>query len=295
MTFIKALMTKACFLGYELPIQCSKQLTMLETFQDFLTQQWRSGVEILILWIGIYQLYRAFRATQGARILVGLTVVLIVLTLLSQVFELQVIGYILKYLAAFLALAFLIIFQPELRNALAKLGSSRLFSFSEGHHEELLQTLADSANALSKKRYGALFAIQRGIDLDDHAETGVILDSAVNQELLQTIFQPKTALHDGGVIISSNKLKAAGCVFPVSQKEISDRSLGLRHRAAIGMTESTDAIAIVVSEETGNISLAIDGEIQHGLKGSQLLELLTAALLNYEDTPAKTTDSELDS
>jgi len=268
---------------------------MLQNTLDFLKEHWRSGVEILILWIGIYQLYRAFKSTQGARILVGLTVVLIVLTLLSQVLELKVIGYILKYLAAGIALALLIIFQPELRNALAKLGSSRLFSFSETQHQELLETLTDSVTRLSKKRFGALFAIQRGIELDNHADTGVSLNSAVSQELFLTIFHPKTALHDGGVILADNRIKAAACVFPVSQKELADRSLGLRHRAAIGITEATDAIAIVVSEETGNISMAIDGEIQHDLKGSQLLELLTATLLNYEETPTTSTDSKLDS
>ena len=251
---------------------------MLQFFQE----HWRSAVEILILWVFIYQMYRAFRATRGARILVGLAMILVALTLTSQLLQLEVIGFIITRAVVVAALALLIIFQPELRSALARLGSSRLFSFNITQQEKFLDTLSEAVWQLSKKRFGAVFAIERTIGLKDHVETGVTINGIMSSELALTIFHPKTALHDGGVILSGERILAASCVFPVSQSEIRDRSMGLRHRAAVGLTEESDAVAIVVSEETGAVSICQDGKIERNLDDDEFRKRLEEIFLSDE-------------
>jgi len=250
---------------------------------EFLADHWRAGVEILILWIGLYQIYRAFKKTRGARILLGLVLVLMVLSLLSLVLDLQVIWWILYKVLALMAFALIIIFQPELRNALAKLGSSKWFSFSQTQKHEFLDMFADSVGQLSKKRIGALFAFERNISLKDHLETGVELDALYSSEFAQTIFFPKTVLHDGGMIIAQDRVAGAGCVFPVSSRELADRSTGLRHRAAMGITEETDAVAVVVSEETGQISICMDGKLMRNLSEEDFRKKMEAIFLPTEE------------
>ncbi|RYD30920.1 MAG: hypothetical protein EOP87_15735 [Verrucomicrobiaceae bacterium] len=166
---------------------------------EFLQTHWRDGIEILVLAICVYQIYRAFRNTRGAQILVGLGTILIVLTLISQLFQFQVIGFIITRAAAVLAFALIVIFQPELRDALARLGSKRIYPFftSKGR-VALFEQFSDSVVNLSKKRIGALFAIQRGINLKKHLETGVVLDARFSPELAMAVFHPKAPLHDGG-------------------------------------------------------------------------------------------------
>ncbi len=262
---------------------------------ELLNKHWKMAIEIAVLWLLIYQIYRVFRATRGIRILVGLAVVVIALTITSQVLDLKVIEWIIKSAATVLAFALLIIFQPELRNGLARLGSSRLFSFTTTEQQAFLDTLADSVVQLSKKRFGALFAIERSISLENYAETGIPIEGELSKELALTIFHPKTALHDGGMTVASEKVGAAGCVFPVSQKEISDRSLGLRHRAGLGVTEETDAVAIVVSEETGSISICIDGKIEHRLSEEDFRKRLADIFLSDGKNHEETDHNELDS
>lgn len=264
---------------------------------QYLLDYWRHGVEILILWIGIYQLYRAFRATRGARILVGIVIILAIVTTLAFIFQLKVIAWILVHSALWGAFALVIIFQPELRSGLAKLGSTSLFTFSKNQRLEFTTVLADAVIQLSKSRIGALFALEKEISLNDHQDTGVTLDAEFSPELALSIFYPKTALHDGGMILSQNRVAAAGCVFPVSQREMTDRTLGLRHRAAIGLSEETDAVAIVVSEETGAISMAINGDLKRNIPEGEFRELLEEIFLPQEkqENAEKTLDSEDDS
>ena len=253
----------------------------LETFQNHL-QDWHNWVEILILWVVIYQLYRAIRATRGARILVGLATVLVSFILISSLLQLPVISWILRQVVFVLAFALLIIFQPEIRNALARIGSSRFFSFDSMGQRKFLGLLEDSVVQLSKKRFGALFALERNISLKEFENTGVAMDSELSIELAMTLFFPKSALHDGGVILDEEKIVSAGCVFPVTQREMSDRSLGLRHRAAIGITEETDAVAVVVSEETGTISIAVDGRLRRCKNEADFRQRLEEIFLNNE-------------
>jgi diadenylate cyclase len=261
---------------------------------NFIKDHWGDGIEILILATGIYQIYRAFRATRGAQILVGLGTILVFLTLISTVFRFEVISWILKGAATILTFALIVIFQPELRNGLARLGSNRLLSFYSKRRLAFLERFADAVIALSKKRIGALFAIQRGISLKEHLETGVILDAQFSPELAMSVFYPKSPLHDGGMIIADDRVAGAACVFPVTEKEMKDRSTGLRHRAAIGLTERTDAIAVVVSEETGSISISENGGIQRNLTEKQFREKI--AEIFFSGKPSHETDpaSQLD-
>ena len=258
----------------------------------FLQEHWRSAVEILILWVFIYQLYRTFRATRGARILVGLAMIFVVLTLASQLLQLEVVEFIITRVAVVAALALLIIFQPELRMALARLGSFRLWSFNSTQQQEFLGSLSDAIWQLSPQRYGALFAIERTMGLKDHIETGVEIKGTLSPELALTIFHPKTALHDGGVVLSGERIVAAACVFSVSQSELVDRSMGLRHRAAIGLTEESDAVTIVVSEENGQVSLCVDGKIERNLEEDEFRSRLEEIFLT--DSEVKDNEEGLD-
>ncbi|MDA7612831.1 diadenylate cyclase CdaA [Akkermansiaceae bacterium] len=257
-------------------------------------ENWRAGVEVLVLWILIYQTYRVFRATRGARILVGLTVVIILMTLASQILDLKVIEWIIKSAAAVLAFALLIIFQPELRNGLARLGSTNLFSFSTSQQKIFLDALTEAVMKLSKKRFGALFAIERGIELSEYERTGVVIDSAISVELVSTVFHPKTALHDGGMILKKERIASAACIFPVSQKQLSDRSLGLRHRAGFGITEETDAVAVIVSEETGAISIVVEEKIYRNLSEDEFREKLEEIFLIHGEVHKEMAAEELD-
>lgn len=262
---------------------------------NFLRDHWRDGIEILVLAVCIYQVYRAFRATRGAQVLVGLGIVLVVLTLVSQIFHFQVIGWLITRAAAVLAFALLVIFQPELRNALARLGSNRLFSFSSKRRLAFIERFADAVIALSKKRVGALFAIERGISLKQHLDSGVVLDAQFSPELAMAVFHPKAPLHDGGMIIADDRVAGAACVFPVTQREMHDRSTGLRHRAAIGLTEETDAVAVAVSEETGGISICIDGILQRNLTEKQFRERIAEIFLSGKPANETETPEKLDS
>ncbi len=256
-------------------------------------EHWKDGIEILVLAVCIYQVYRAFRATRGAQILVGLGAILVVLTLITQIFNFAVIGWLIKSAATVLAFALIVIFQPELRNGLARLGSNRLFSFSSKRRLAFVERFADSVIALSRKRIGALFAIQRDISLKEHLESGVVLDAQFSPELAMAVFHPKAPLHDGGMIIADDRVAGAACVFPVTEREMKDRSTGLRHRAAIGLTERSDAIAVVVSEETGSISICENGSLQRNLTEKQFREKIADIFFSGKPTNENEPDEKL--
>ena len=260
----------------------------------FLQDHWPDGIEILLLATCIYQIYRAFRATRGAQILVGLGTILVVLTLVSTVFKFEVIQWIITRAAAILAFALIVIFQPELRNGLARLGSNRLFSFSNKRRLAFVERFADAVINLSKKRIGALFAIQRGISLKDYLDSGVVLDAQFSPELAMTVFHPKAPLHDGGMIIADDRVAGAACVFPVTERQMQDRSTGLRHRAAIGLTERTDAVAVAVSEETGGISICENGVLQKNLTEKQFREKLSEIFFSGKSSHETDPTTQLD-
>ncbi len=263
------------------------EIPVFDQVSTFAIEYWRDAVSILILWVMLYYGYVFFHATRGARIFTGLVAVWIALTLLSELLKLVVIGWILKSVSVFIVVAMVVIFQPELRRALAELGSNRLFSrFGAEGDQEFIENLCEIVGLLSKKRVGALVAIERDIELKPYLETGVALDCLLSKEIIQTIFHSNTALHDGGLIIRlrDERIMGAGCVFPLHQRELKDRSIGLRHRAGLGISEESDALAIVVSEETGHISLAFDGKLERNLKPEALRERLDDLL--FSDAPS---------
>ena len=252
-------------------------------------RHWRDAVEIGLMAVAIYTVWLIVRATRGARMLISLAISLLAVMLLSQVLELKVIAWLLRYFSTFLAFALLVLFQPELRRALVTLGSHRLLSLVS-QDPQSVAVLAESAFELANRQLGALIAIERDTSLEPLAESGVNIDSLVSTELLVTIFHPKTPLHDGGMIIRNDRIASAAAIFPVSQRSDLDRNLGLRHRAGLGLTEEYDAVVIVVSEETGIVSICHKGSIERNFDPEalkrRLAELLTSDKAD-EETPAR--------
>lgn len=204
--------------------------------------------------------WRFLGRNVGSRLLAGSLVFLMVLLLVAHALHLELV----RTFAFFMGVTLVVVFQPEIRRTFVNLGSHRLFSTAR-ENMQVVEAMEEAVRDLSARRFGALFAFERGMELDQYLETGVEIDSRFTPELVLTIFHPKTALHDGGMILRQGRILGAGCVFPVSQREIADRSIGLRHRAAMGVTEQTDAIAVIVSEETGQISLCVGGELEQAL------------------------------
>ena len=252
--------------------------SLLQPLRHFMEKPWSASAEILLLAFLIYYTYRYFRGTRGARVLAGLTLFLTAITLLAQSSNLVVFHWLVERYSVFLFVVLAVVFQPELRRIFADLGSRALLS-SRKQDERSLDALCDSIFEMASRHCGALIAIERGIGLRFYAETGVAIDAAFSPELLQTIFHPKTALHDGGVILRSERIVAAACIFPVTQRESLDRSFGLRHRAGLGLCEETDAAAVVVSEETGSVTLCFDHTVVRGLSLLELRRRLGKILL----------------
>ena len=265
---------------------------MIHEFFQLWVDKWRSAVEILLLSVVIYYGYLYFRGTRGAKVLTGLAIVFLTLTLISQLLNLVVISFIIRSFSVFLAVALVVIFQPELRRALAELGGHPIFSLTS-EKRETVHDLAEVVAQLSSRQFGALLAIERDTSIRVFEETGGIVDAVFSTELLLTLFHPKSALHDGGVIVRNGRIAAAACIFPVSQRETLDRSLGLRHRAALGITEESDAVAIVVSEETGAISICYRRRIERNFTPESFRQRLGEILLHrHEETDPEQLASE---
>lgn len=252
---------------------------MFEQSTLFLREQWTSAIEVGILAVVIYYIYTYLRGTHGARILIGLALVFLTLTLVSQILNLEVISWLLRSISVFLAIALVVIFQPELRRALTELGSHRFFS-SPFEERETIEDITDAVFELSSKGFGALIAIERDINLKTVIETGVSLDAEFSKELALTIFHPKTVLHDGGVVVRGDRIVAAACIFPLTQREDLDRNLGLRHRAGLGLSEESDAVMLIVSEETGQVSICHGGIIERNLSVEKFRQRLSKLLLH---------------
>ena len=227
-------------------------------------------VEILVLWFVFYMTILYIKGTRTVQVLKGLFILLIVF-LVTQRLGLEAINWILTKIIPISIIAFLIIFQPELRRGLARLGQFGIFPAKE----MVIDEIAKSAVGLSKKKIGALVAIEREVGLRVYVESGVPLDGKVSSELINTIFMPNTPLHDGGIIIEEDRIVAAGCLFPLSQESHITKTLGTRHRAALGLTEETDAIVVVVSEETGTVSIAVRGKLIRDLDREELVKSLS--------------------
>jgi len=261
---------------------------------EFIHSYWASGLEILILSSILYNLYLYLRGTHGARILIGLALVFLTLTFISQLLDLSVLGWLLRSFSVFLAIALVVLFQPELRRALNELGSHHFFTTAL-QRREAIEEISDVMFDLSSKGFGALIALERDISLKPVSESGVALDADFSKELLLTIFHPKTVLHDGGVIVSGDRIVAAGCIFPLTQRDDLDRTLGLRHRAGLGLSEESDTIALVVSEENGQVSICHSGVIERNLSFERFRKRLSQLLLreeNHATSPASQLEGE---
>ncbi len=252
---------------------------MLEIIFNKIGGNWKAILEIAILWFVFYRMLVFLKDTKAVYVIRGIFI-LVIAFFIFQKLGLNTLNWILTKIFALSVIALMIIFQPELRGGLSRLGQRPLFytGFREEEIETLVREVTSAVNLLAKKKIGALIAIQREIGLKNYIESGIPLDAFVSSEFLQTIFTPASPLHDGGVIIQRDRVAAASCLFPLSDNPQIDKSLGMRHRAGIGLSEETDAIVIIVSEERGTISLAINGRITPNLKKEDLITILKGLL-----------------
>jgi len=235
-------------------------------------------LEIIILTLGIYSALRIIRGTRSAPVVTGFVFLLLTVTLVTLLLQLTVLISLLKNVAGILALAILILFQPELRRILGELGSMPMLT-STHEQREAIEVIIQACERLSEVRIGALIAIERSIHLEEAVESGVVVDCEATPEMLETIFFPNNAVHDGGVILKGDRISHAACIFPLTNRKDLAKSMGTRHRAAIGLSEETDAIVVIVSEETGNISYAHKGQLVRKVTQEALREFLSSMLV----------------
>lgn len=223
---------------------------------------WKPVVEIVILWVVIYHILLFFEGTRAIMVLRGI-IVLLVAFLLFQKLELGVLSWLLTKLFGISVIALLIIFHPEIRRGLAQLGQRHLFytSLKEEELDAILAQIVRAAENLSRNKVGALIAIEKSDSLTSYIESGVSIDARVSSELIENIFTPASPLHDGGLVIRHGRVAAAGCLFPLAQDSALSRIFGTRHRAALGLSQESDAIIIVISEERQDISLVYEGRL----------------------------------
>lgn len=245
---------------------------------EILAKIWRPALEIAILAVGIYYALIFVRGTRGWPVVLGFLSLLLVITVVTTALDLQVLLWLLAKVLTGLAIAVLVIFQPELRRMLAELGNLPLAASARDTRENI-ELIIQTAERLAEVKIGALIAVEQSIQLDDAVESGVVVDCEATPEMLETIFFPNNAIHDGGVILRGDRICKAACIFPLTRRQDLNPSLGTRHRAAIGLTEETDAVVVVVSEETGAISYAYNGSLTRGVSLEELRAFLTSVLV----------------
>lgn len=241
---------------------------------------WWDVLDILIVSILIYEALKLIRGTRAVQMAIGSVLVLILFSF-SNLFPLQTVNWLIRNALLYVGFAIIVLFQSDIRRALANLGRAPGLR-SLGRSERTADTIEEvvtAADLLAKDRKGALIVVEREIGLRNYVESGIPLDAAVSYDLLTTIFEPKTRLHDGAVIIQDDRCAAAACFLPLTVNPKLDKDLGTRHRAAIGLTEESDAVAIVVSEERGEISLATNGRLERRLDAEALRQRLRSMVL----------------
>ncbi len=245
---------------------------------------WQQGIwaalDILLVALIIYQVLVLVRGTRAAPMLAGLAVVVFAFYLLPTE-KLVTLNWVFSHVLPYVVFALIVVFQSEIRHMLADLGRRLSFLHTTPAGSDAYDDIVLAANLFSQNQTGALIVIEREIGLRTHIESGVPLDARLSYDLLATVFRPSAPLHDGAVIIQKDRIAAAACFLPLSMNPLLSTQLGTRHRAAIGITEETDAIAVVVSEETGAISLALGGQIERDLTANQLRERLGTELRRY--------------
>ena len=255
---------------------------------QFLRPEWTDLVEILIVAFLLYRILLVIQRTRAMQIMLG--VALLAFTYgLARMLDLILIRRLLEASFAYGAIAALVVFQPELRSALARLGRSRMIRvFQPLEDGRAAEEVVAAAVRLARAGHGAIIAIGRDVGLEEYAETGSPVDARVSAEMLTTIFTPYSPLHDGAVLITGDQIRTAGAILPLTQSSVGDRSLGTRHRAALGLSEETDALVIVVSEETAQISLAVDGRLERDVDPERLREAVVGRVSQHDAklTPA---------
>lgn len=239
---------------------------------------WTDVLDVLIVAFLIYQLLQFIRGTHAVQMAIG-ALILVVLYWSSQLLHLETVNWLLRTFLPYLVFGIIVVFQAEIRKVLAHLGKAPLPGvFGSERTVEVIDEVVLAATTLASQRTGAIVVVERGMGLRSYIETGIALDALVTYDLLISIFNPGTPLHDGAVVIQGNRVAAAACFLPLTVNPHLSRQLGSRHRAAIGVTEDTDAAAVVVSEETGIISLVVGGEIRRDLDAHLLKQGLLEAL-----------------
>jgi len=261
-------------------------------FGDFPILDYLSNIiDILLVWYVIYKIIVVIRGTKAVQLVNGI-IVIVVIRMISQFLGLNTLYWIMDQALKWGPLAVIIIFQPELRRALEQLGRGRLFARSGSDEEDkqtkLIESISKATDYMAKRRIGALLSIERETGMGDYIETGIPLHAGISSELLINIFIPNTPLHDGAVIIQKGQVAAAACYLPLSESPFISKELGTRHRAALGISEVTDSLTIVVSEETGSVSLTKNGELHRDLKQDALKELLEKELKGHSRDTSST-------
>ncbi len=254
----------------------------------FLDFNIKDFIDILLVAILLYYVYRLMKESRSINVFTGILVFIVLWLFVSQILEMKLLGSIMDKLVSVGVLAILILFQDEIRKFLYNLGAHRrvkgLMSFFRGNKEKevdrtTLMPIVMACMSMGKAKVGALIVIERSVPLDDIVATGEKIDAAISQRLIENIFFKNSPLHDGAMVISQKRIKAAGCILPVSHNTDIPKSLGLRHRAAMGISQESDALAIVVSEETGRISVALNGKFHLRLSAEELEILLAQQMV----------------
>lgn len=264
--------------------------SQLITWRNFL-----NVVDILVVTFFIYQLIKILRGTRAVQLLKGIAVIMLI-KIVSFFLGLQTLDWIVDLVIQWSVLAIIIIFQPELRRGLEHLGRGSIFNRAKrkiNPGENLVQQLAKAVQYMAKRRIGALISIQMDTELDEFIGTGIALDADISSELLINIFIPNTPLHDGAVIIRDYKIASAASYLPLSESTLISKELGTRHRAAIGLSEVTDAVTIIVSEETGGVSISYKGELLRELSKDDFEKFLRKNLIVVEKETKKNSFQEL--
>ena len=231
-------------------------------------------LDIALMSLIIYRLLLILKGTKAVQMLIGLGILLLA-SLASRYLELYTIDWLVQSFLAQIVIAIIVLFQPEIRRALAHIGEAQFLTFTKAEELKSLEEIVRASISLANRKIGALMVIERETSLKDFIEVGTPLDAKVSRELLASIFHPTSPIHDGAVIIKGNRIAAAGCFLPITLSSELSKALGTRHRAGIGLTEETDAIAIIVSEETGFISMAMNGKLETKLDMGTMRDILT--------------------
>lgn len=243
-------------------------------------------VDIALVAVIIYYLYKLIRQTRAVQIFKGIAMLLVLLAV-SQLLDLTILKFILSNFLTYGMILIIIVFQPELRSALERLGRKNITQFFDFDDKikdkQVVSEIVKAVEIMSLKKIGALIVIEQSTKINDIVREGVDLSAKVSSELIQTIFNPRTPLHDGAIIIEGNQIKAAKCVLPLASENIIPKNVGTRHRAAVGISEVSDALVIVVSEETGTISFVEDGKMKRDLTGDKLTNMLLRSFDNNRE------------